>query len=49
MRTIIWEPMNGEIYNTFENLEAAKEAYNISEDYDFFEERDGELWIALID
>lgn len=49
MKTIIWEPMTNEIYDIFENLEEAKERYNISEDYDFFEEKDGELWIALID
>lgn len=49
MKTIVWEPMTGEIYGEYENLDAAKEVWNISENDDFFEERNGELWIALID
>ena len=49
MKVIIWEPRTGEIYDEFETLEEARKTYNVSEDYDFFEERDGELWIALVD
>lgn len=48
-KVIVWEPMTDEIYETFETLEAAKSKYNISEGYDFFEERGNELWIALVD
>ena len=49
MKTIVWEPMNDKIYGEFESLEAAKVRYNITEGYDFFEERDGVLWVALVD
>lgn len=49
MKTIVWEPMTDGIYGVFESLEAAKAMYNITEGYDFFEERDGILWIALVD
>ena len=48
-KVVVWEPMTDEIYETFETLEAAKAKYNISEEYDFFEERGNELWIALVD
>lgn len=49
MKVVIWEPMNNEVYDVFESLEEAKEKYNVSEDYDFFEKRNDELWIALVD
>ena len=49
MKTIVWEPMTDRIYGEFDSLEAAREKYNVREGYDFFEERDGELWIALVD
>ncbi len=48
-KVVVWEPMTDEIYDTFETLDAAKAKYNISEGYDFFEDRGTELWIALVD
>ena len=49
MKTIVWEPMTDGIYGVFDSLEEAKAKYNIAESYDCFEERDGVLWIGLVD
>lgn len=49
MRTILWEPMTGRIYAEYNSLsEALNGRYSIGPD-DYFESRNGELWIALND
>ena len=48
MKTIVWEPMTDGIYGVFNSLEEAKAKYIIT-DNDYFEERDGILWVALCD
>lgn len=48
MRTIIWEPMTGRTYGEFESLDQARETYIITKN-DFFEVKDGVLYVALAD
>ena len=49
MKTIVWEPRTKEIWGEYKNLEEAKKVWNIDKQSDCFEEKDGELWIALND
>ena len=49
MKTIVWEPMTNGIYGVFDSLEKAKAKYDITEGYDFFEVKDGVLYVALVD
>ncbi len=49
MKTVLWEPMTDGIYAVYDTFsEALSGRFYIGPD-DYFENRNGELWIALND